>query len=336
MKEKKNQPLNEFIDLLVEDTVANIFFDPLKSVVQTAKFGIENTVAATTGLIKGILYQLPTLIVPGLKFHYDQFMHDQDKIMADIEKKYAGVLQKVFTALKSRDLWGFMFLLNPQLMLGQKLLFTAPVVALNALEAITGGNPSVVRLRQWYDSQIQPPPMPTDPNGGWMSGAGTYDMGGYGDYGGIGLGESIIKENSPTATSNPIDQQLAAQLQALMNDPQIKQQITNSPLLKGLQQQGINLWVNKINEINQVKSLKDQALEKIIGKQQVDKINQELNNAFKDNKNQQGRVEAENQIIQKIKEEYKKFYMNKLNQMQQQNPQASFAINSIKSKVSNS
>lgn len=86
--------LKEFVDLLVESTLAenqprlrDIFIQPAKDVVQTASYAAERLSAASQKLLKGILYSLPTLIIPGLEFNYNSFAKDEQVKLDQIDRK---------------------------------------------------------------------------------------------------------------------------------------------------------------------------------------------------------------------------------------------------------
>lgn len=357
-KKKENIHLKEYIDKLTEESLGSIFVDPITSIFKTAAFSLENAVAATKGLIKGILYQIPTLLIPGLKFNYDQFKIDQENKMQEIEKKYGDTLKKVFDGLKSRDLWGMSFLLFPEMMLAQKLLFAAPSTALNALEIISGGHPALTSIRQRWSSTVAPLPMPNDPNGGWSGGSGgayggDYGGGNFGDYGGGSFGESKNTKNKtnlfedqqiPQQVQQNPNSQLIAELQALLKDPSFQQKLNSSPILRDIKLTGINMWKDRINAISAIKSLDDPKLNSMFGNTGfVNKIKNELNIAIQKDQNlskdpekkKQAIVAMQDAALKEIKSKYKEFYYNELQKLAQITPQIQDEVNLIINQTKN-
>jgi len=317
---QKNKNIENYIDLLVEETVADIVFNPLKTIVQTAKATGTHIVASTANLVKGILYQIPTLIVPRMKFHYDQFMKDQERKLAEIEKRYGSVYKQVMDAMKNRDMWGFLFFLQPEIMLGQKLLMAAPSVGLSALEVLTGGDPSIVSLANQYSAATQALPRPTDPNAGWHSGGGGgYDS--YGDYGDYGLYESIINEDATTS---------------ILSNPVIMQKLSGNQFIKDVKNIGASMWINQIKELDNVNSLDDQKLKQVFG-DSIDKIKNEIKTSLdKDQKLKANKQEydaayntAEKSALEQIKKTNKDFYHKQLEQIAAQNPGTKTMVNYI-------
>jgi len=341
MKKEKKQSINEqdlkaYIDLITEDTVAGIFLDPLKTVLKTGMYSAENAFASAKELARGIVAQIPSLLIPGLRFNYEQFMIDWNNKLGSVEKKYEKELKDVFDALKSRDLWGMMFLLHPELMLGQKLLFAAPETALRAMEVISGGDPRLTSIRQRYSSATAPLAMPQSPYG-WQGGGGGGSYGG--GYGGIGGGDSgggygggmgESRYNKSKLLEQPDQMQnMTAELQQLLQDPSFAAKLQSSPILLDIKKTGMQTWVEKIKKIDSITSIDDPELTAILGGNQVvDKIKNSINIDINKNKELKtpkekdaGLKSAYEQALVEIKKDYKDFYKKELEKLAAKDPQ---------------
>lgn len=339
MKKEKKQLINEqdlkvYIELITEDTVASMFFDPIASVVKTGMYSVENAIASAKELARGIIAQIPSLLIPGLRFNYEQFMIDWDNKLATVEKKYEKDLKEVFDGLKSRDLWGMMFLLHPELMLGQKLLFAAPETALRAMEVLSGGDQRLTSIRQRYSSATAPLAMPQSPYG-WQSGGGGGSYGGgYGGLGGDsggggggGMGESRYKKNKLIEQPDQM-QNMIAELQQLLQDPSFTTKLQSSPILLDIKKTGMQTWIEKIKKIDSITSLDDPELAVILGGNQViDKIKNSINIDINKNKELKDAKEKEaalklayQQALTEVKKDYKEFYKKELEQIVAKDP----------------
>lgn len=302
--------LKEFVDLLVESTLAenqprlrDIFLQPAKDVAQTASYAAERLSAAGQKLIKGILYSLPTIIVPGLEFNYNSFARDEQVKFDQIKKKYGDVLGRNWEAIKDPDVFGFLFLAYPQSMLGYALLKKSPLAFLRLLEVVTGGMDSVSRLRQSLESTSAYQPRQTqhtDPAGGsWGGGAGGSYGGSWGaDYGNAGAAfESVIRED---ATTSPVVQQIMA----LMKDPAVQQAIQRSPMMADMKRASMDIMVAPVARFMKLQSL-DQ-MKSVIKPEAIENAKRVVTQSPEFQKlDQAGKQKAEQAVVQQVKQIYK-------------------------------
>lgn len=334
--------LENYIRLMVEEVVAedhpqrlrDIFLQPAKDVAQTASYAAERISGAAQGLIKGLAYIIPTILIPGLEFNYELFKKDEDAKMAEIKKKYGDVLARNWEAIKDPDVFGFLFLAYPQAMLGFAALKKSPLAFLRILEVVTGGMDSVSSLRQSVEQSAAYTPRQTqnyDPNGGGFGGGGggSYMGDMYGDYAGTGLtGESKQpRKNLVEAQENP---QVIQQVQALMQRPEVKQAISASPIFKDMQRASIDIMTNPVMRFHQVQNL-DQ-MKGLISPQAVEKAKAEL---LKRTQGADPKVaqEAQAALVAEMKKAYNEAYIAKLNAVVQKEPQAKPAVETAISRI---
>lgn len=241
--------LSETKELLSEegdfqDPLAQVFLQPFKDVMDTARHGLEKTTTQVWGNAEKLAKQALTLFLPGVPV--DAFTADIDERiqshLQSIDGKYQDVLTRNYNMMRSRDLWGVPFLLNPVLMTGVNLATKAPEVALAGLEAIAGGHPTLTKMRErlkTINTRIL--------GGGFEGGKGGGDTGGGGgDYGGdygfydhVERSSSLYKplnEQAATPNKEQINKTLADQISKAANHPVIQAAIDKSPVAKQLRQ----------------------------------------------------------------------------------------------------
>lgn len=333
----KTADLKEMIDLVVEATIdeqprlRDIFLQPAKDIVQTAGYAAERISGAAQKIIKGLAYILPTIIIPGLEFNYSQFAKDEQMKLDQIKKKYGDVLHRNWEAIKDPDVFGFLFLAYPQAMLGFAILKKSPLAFLQILETVTGGMDSVSQLRQSLANSAAYAPRQrqnSDPAGGaWGGGAGMNSMpgGSWGaDYGNAGAAfESVLRE-APEG--------VIQQIQALMQQPAVKQAIAASPMFKDMQAASVQIMVApvarfmKLQTLDQMKGIiKPEAIEKA---KQTIQANPEYQKA--DTAGKQAVLDA---LIPQIKTLYKQETIKWLQGLSSKTPGAAPAITQAISQI---
>ena len=270
MSEKNNSNLKEFISLLVESAleeqpqrIRDIFLDPARDVLKTEGYAAEKISASVQGFIKGLLFLVPAMLIPGLEFDYELFRKDEQKHLDQLKKKYGDVLDRNWEAIKDPDVFGFLFLAYPQAMLGYAALKKSPLAFLGLLETLTGGMPAVASLRQRLASTAAYSPRKTqhhDPAAGSWGGMGGGGGGaGYGDYGGIGgygFGEASEKPGSlleqPAVSQGD---QVINQIWALVQNPEVQQKIAQSEMFRDMQRAAIDIMIAPVAKVMKAQSL---------------------------------------------------------------------------------
>lgn len=240
-----------------EDPLAQVFLQPFKDVVDTARHGLEKTSAKIWGNTEKLAKQAATLLVPGLPV--DAFTGEIDNNiksrLGQIDSKYQSVIQRNYDMMRSRDLWGLPFLLNPAMMTGVDMATKAPEFVLSTLEAITGGNPTITKMRERAATINQ---RVTGGGLGVASGAG-WVGGGGGDYGGDmgfenvsrGTKRPLNEQEQQGPNQEQINQILGKQIAKAAQHPTIKNAMKNSKLVQQMKQIAIDSLLAAVqNSIN--------------------------------------------------------------------------------------
>lgn len=338
----KKSELQEFVKLIVESTIdedslrlRDVFLTPARDVVQTAGYAAERISAAAQKLVKGIGYIIPTIIIPGLSFDYKTFAKDEQVRLDQIKKKYGDVLERNWEAIKDPDVFGFLFLAYPESMLGFALMKRSPLAFLQILEVVTGGMDSVRQARERLEQTAAYSPRKRqnfDPAAGqWGFGGGnSYYGGDFGATGWGGWGESA--KPSTSVILEEADPQTLQQLQALMNDPAVKQAIAASPMFKEMQGASIQIMTApaarfmKAQNLDQMKGMVDPAV--------IEKAKQTIQaNPDYQKADAQTKQSVINDFVVQVKTAYKQEYTKWLQGLAQQNPQAAPEIRAAISQI---
>ena len=225
-----------------QDPLAQVFLQPFKDVMDTARHGLEKTTTQVWGNALKFAKQAATLFLPGVPV--DAFTSEIDERiqshLQNIDGKYKDVLTRNYDMMRARDLWGVPFLLNPVLMTGINLATKSPEVALAGLEAIAGGHPTITKMRErlkTINTRVL--------GGGFQGGKGAGDAGGSSDGGDYGFYDHVdrsssrskaILEQAAAPTSEEINKNFAAQIAKAGSHPVIQAAIDKSPIAKQLRQ----------------------------------------------------------------------------------------------------
>lgn len=338
----KENELKEFIKLVVESTLdenpmrlRDIFLTPARDIVQTAGYAAERISASAQKLVKGLSYIIPTIIIPGLEFDYKTFAKDEQARLDQIKKKYGDVLARNWEAIKDPDVFGFLFLAYPESMLGFSLMKRSPMAFLQILEVVTGGMDSVRQARERLEQTAAYSPRQRqnfDPAAGqWgMGGGNAYYSGDFGNTGWGGWGESA--KSSKNVIREQADPQTLQQLQALMNDPAVKQAISASPMFKDMQNASIQIMVAPAARFMQVQGL-DQ-MKGMVDPAAIEKAKQTIQtNPEYQKADAQTKQNVVNDFVKQVKATYKQEYVKWLQGLAQQNQQAAPEIQAAISQI---
>ena len=349
--------IKEIVSLIVEEALQkeeapgrlrDIFINPTKDVINTAGYAIERISAAAQKTLKGLMLMIPTLLIPGLEFRYDLFAKDEQERLDAIKKKYGDTLANNWEALKDPDVFGFMFLAYPEAMLGFSALKKSPLALLNVLEVVTGGYEPVRVLRQNLASTSAYTPRKTrhtDPNArnfGQAGDGGTMMGDYYGDYGGTGLAEQgqTQPQTQPQTQAQPQGQpqnppannQPNNQVQALLQDPQIKQLVAQSPVIKDMKAQAVAILVGPVANFARTKSVED--VKSFVKPETVEKIktSMEADAGYK-KLSKEEQLAVNQQVFKTIKETYKSEYVKWISNLAKQRPEIAPVVNAAIEKI---
>jgi hypothetical protein len=266
--------------------------------------------------------------------------------MAEIKGKYKDVLGRNWEALKDPDVFGFLFLANPQAMLGFSAIKRSPLAVLHLLETITGGMDSITSLRQRlassaaYTPRTTPPATPPSGGGGGMG----YDDGGMGGFGESRKRGNNLLEQNPVPPQQqqqqPPQQPQAAQqaggveqeIMALIKQPEVQQAIASSPIFQDMQKASVDIMMAPV-----LRFLKAQNLEQMKGfidPAAIEKAKAELNkNPEFQKANPQTKQQVAGEFIKKVKLAYVDQYVKWLSGMTKDNPGAKPEVNAAAAKL---
>ncbi len=128
-------------------TVAGAFLDPLKDIGKTGLWALKTLTTKLTHLIPAIIGSWFAGMIPYLSGDngtasgdvFNTFREHELDALEKLDSKYEEVLKRNMEALRSNDVWGLAFLLNPQALIAEKLVEKAPKVAYTLLDALSGG-----------------------------------------------------------------------------------------------------------------------------------------------------------------------------------------------------
>jgi hypothetical protein len=326
--EQVNQVLSEVVlQEEYEDPLAQVFLQPFKDVVDTARHGLEKTAAKVWGNTAKLAKQAATLLIPGIPV--DAFTKDADeKIKArlgEIDTKYQAVIKRNYDMMRSRDLWGVPFLLNPGLMTGVEMASHAPVVVLSTIEALTGGNPTITKMRERANTitqRVKGGGFGAASGAGWVGG----DSGGGGDIAGLGEGSrNSVKafreqqEPQPALTIAQVNKNLGKQIENVLKHPTIQNAIKNSELTKQLRQIGIDSMLSTVQDAVAFSSY-DEMKQKMASNPNFAAIEADFMKNLPEDATEQQIAELKNAIVGEMKTIIKQVYIKQLEKLLTQSP----------------
>lgn len=348
---KNENKKNKKVILEYEDPLAQIFLQPFKDIVDTARHGLEKTTAAAWGNTAKLAGQAAATLIPGLAF--DAFVQNADeKIKAklgQIDGKYKDVIERNYNMLKSRDLWAVTWFLNPALQIqGFDFAAKAPELALTTLEALTGGNETITKMKNKYQNITQ-----KLTGGGYTNvGSGAGNVGGdyFGgdDMGGFGFGESITwikgknyksyllfeqegQQQQQAPNMDAINKNLADQISKAANHPKIKAAIANSPLTQQLRQMAMETVLQSVQEEIAFKTF-DEMKSKLGSKfaAEADKMLSELPETDDEQKVEQ----FKQQLVAEMKKNIKQTYIQQVKQATKNSPEMAKPVEQLIKQIS--
>lgn len=297
-----------------EDPLAQVFLQPFKDVVDTARHGLEKTTAKVWGNTAKLAKQAATLLIPGIPV--DAFTKDADeKIksrLGEIDSKYKDVIQRNYDMMRSRDLWGVPFLLNPALMTGVEMASHAPVVVLSTLEALTGGNPTITKMRERANTITQ-----RVRGGGFTGGKGGGSFG-ESSRNSVKAFREQQEPQQPLSLAQ-VNKSLGKQIENVLKHPTIQNAIKNSELSKQLRQIGIDSMLSTVQDAISFSSY-DEMKQKMSSNPNFAAIEADFMKNLPEGATEQQVAELKNALVGEMKSVIKQVYTKQLEKLLSQSP----------------
>jgi hypothetical protein len=207
---------------------------------KTLMWGVENMTNRVIGLLKTVFAYLKNAFIPGLSAvaDYHKIREDEAQQLAQIDQKYAETLKANLAVLYDLDAWGVVFLLDPSLGLGWRLLEKAPSAAVAIANALTGGQASKIIKNTFEHSGYRLSDLGQDPSfRGLFSQLGMTDL---------GLAEAENKTNK-----------LIPLLKQALNSKELKNAISTSNVTKNIQNFAYNTILNRAKLILDKQTLEE-------------------------------------------------------------------------------
>lgn len=353
-RERSEKLLREYLDeVLNEEGLLSGFLSPFSDVLKTAAWGAEKLGNSARNAITSTFKEIPSVLIPGLKYDWEQVKKNEKELMKGIDAKYQDVLTKNTEALKNSDLSLFMFALDPASTIAHKLSPKVPAVALSLAEPLVSAvspkaGATVGRWKDWAHKAGQNVSL----GGGTAAkvSGGDWDpaMSG-GEWG--GLGEQAQPQAQPQAQQQaqqqPQGQQRGQQqsqqqsqqqqkpkpppdVSKILKNKQILNALENSPLTKQMRQNALNSIIQRVQKVMKADSF-DQ-MNQIVGAEMTSKIR----NLVEKQKGQVSDEEfkkLEQSAIVQAQQVVKNFYVKQLQDVANQLPNAKNDILNVVSKL---
>ena len=286
---------------------------------KTLMWGVENMTNRVIGLLKTLYTYFTKAFFPGFDAIADfkKISTIEAQQLANIDKKYAETLKENLAVLYDLDAWGVVFLLDPSLGLGWRLLEKAPKAAISVANALTGG-----RVEHLVKSAIESRGIRASDLGMDASFRGLFSQLGATD---LGLAEAAQNNNN----------KLIPILKQVFNSKEFKQMVTNAGVAKKIQNFAANAILNRVKSI-----LTKQTLEELgtipelsnATKQTLQVINQQ---AQTQQLSQQEIDQMKKGALGQLKNNFKKITIKNLQTTAQKDPIIKSQIDNIIKQIQN-
>lgn len=310
------------------DTWMDAFIDPFLDIGRSALYAIEKTGGEFKSLVRKSLARAAVVFVPFLKMEWDRFQQEEKSKLEAIDKKYGGVIGRNMAAMQHQDLSFLGFLINPQVMLAQKILPGSIETALEMSLAFLPNWGPLRAILDRYRQLITMGPTSVQPA---KSGANHYDMGGGGGGGGYGYddfgggGDYGVREGRQSLaallTEAPDPRAMAqfgVEVRALLTSNEFKQALGQSPLV---------FEMNRTVVMDAVKAVSDfmrlDSPEKVKGRvgSAWAKAEKDLGPVLQDPKaGASARQALDQAMVAAAQTQYKQMFAQKLTEMSSANP----------------
>lgn len=301
-KKQQQQHLKILIETAVEEAflkedqgvLYKAFIEPFTDVVQTARAGLESSIASVTRNARKVAMQAGAAALPFVAAsEVTRLGHDENERLkqklGEIDAKYGDVLDRNIQALKGKDPAGIAFLMNPALALGAHFgawaagkgvgaasgavsgnleflgILTAHVPVVGALFTNLSGKFGTLsqKASDLGTAVVHKPVSSAGFSGG--GGGGYGDMGDYGGGFGDG-GESADKEDLPMIqeeeaspggafTTAELNQKVGQVVQKMLQRKDVQKALASSPVAKAFKTSGVETVVDRANKVASLTTL---------------------------------------------------------------------------------
>lgn len=351
MKDNSKRKLKKLIEELVsqetqeslikeESVFVKAFVEPFTDIAQTAFAGIKKNAATLLGNASKLAKQAAIAALPFVAIsEMDRIGKEEEQKLrerlGEIDSEYADVLERNWETLRTRDMAGIGFLLNPQAGLASELVKRAPATGLGILEVLTGGNPKVTELRkksQKLYQKVLPPGAGTSTGFG---GGGGWDFGG--DFGDGGFGESVsykLQEQQPAVnfTKDELDQKIADVVQGLLKKPDVQRAIEENPILQSLQATAIDVIMDRAKKVAKFNKYED--FKNYMGSTEFGKFENKLKETLPPEATPEQLAEVETAMVPELKQTYKKVFAQQLQDLVKNAPNMAKEVKAANTEIS--
>lgn len=315
-------------DVVMDDPLLKVFIQPFTDVIKTANAEIKKNLVNIRGNVKSLAKQAAILAIPFLsvKMISDTNKEAQAKIdekLGAINQEYAEVYKRSWDHLRSRDMWGIHFLLNPTMGITSKFVSKAPLATVNILETLTAGglspkNEERLRKAKDFATKLAKPVSPNYDGGGLDYSYG----GGYGgdigdDAFGFDMGESVnhLREQQaqPQTPKQPSKEDQMAKLakfvEAFKKQPDVQAALQNSKVAQSLRQGAFEAVMEAAAPVLQAKNYAE--LSKALG-DQLQKFEAEALKDLPDDAKSEEIQQFKEAMVPDIKQAYKQVLITQL------------------------
>jgi len=345
---KNNIPLQQLIesivkeilleqqeDIVLNDPLVKIFIQPFTDVIKTANAEIKKNLINIRGNTKSFIKQAAILAIPFLSIEMISDTHkaaqqEIEKRLGKIDKEYAEIYRRNWETLRSRDIWGIGFMLNPAQGVAAKFAMKAPRATLNMLKTLTAGSLSEKnseRLQKAIDFagkfayHASPNYGSNVSHGGGGYGSGGFDMGYFdgdqSDLGGEGVvykSPKLIEQQQQTNQPAQINKQdgnkkIVAFIEAFAKQPDVQNAIQNSTIAKELRAGAMEAILNTANPV--LKSTTYEQLMQSLGSS-AKKYENEIEQILPKDLTPEEQTQFKQQLMPEIKKAYKQVLVTQL------------------------
>ena len=204
------------------------------------------------------------------------------------------------------------FLLNPALMTGVEMASQAPVVVLSTIEALTGGNPTITKMRERANTITQ-----RVRGGGWTAGSGAGSFGESSRNSVKAFREQ--QEPQPTLTLAQVNKNLGKQIANVVKHPTIQSAIKNSELTKQLRQIGIESMLSTVKDAISFNSYEEMK-QKMSSNPNFAAIEADFMKNLPEGATEQQVSEFKNALVGEMKNVIKQVYIKQLEKLLSKSP----------------
>lgn len=120
----------------------------ITDIFKTGMWAGKTLTSQATSAIKQIVLSLLDIAVPFYEIKFEELKEEELRELAQIKNQYAEVLERNEKFMRDHDMWGIAFVLDPQLMLGAKVIQNSPQLA-RELTGLLGVPNLIPKAIQW-------------------------------------------------------------------------------------------------------------------------------------------------------------------------------------------